>query len=207
MMKNNHTRMRTVIALGAVSAVLAIGAMNARTAGSNDPPVSNTNQNQSAEAGPPKSGLGPAAESPNGIPRNASNVLAYIAIGILLGVAGQGARVVVGLKQEMDKASAEGKKWEEWFNGQQLVVSLLLGGIAGTGYAISLLGAAVDKQFLIGGMAAGYAGADFIEGFMTKFMGALAPGASSSPRPGVPAPPSLPPLPVAQPGQVSSRPS
>jgi hypothetical protein len=142
------------------------------------------------------------AEPSAGVPQTASSVLSYIAIGILLGAAGQGARVVVGIKQEMDKARAGGKKWEEWFDGRQLGVSLLLGGVAGIAYAIPLLGAVIDKQFLIGAMAAGYAGADFIEGFMTRFVGTPASPAPSSSQPGSPTPPSLPPLPVAQPGAV-----
>jgi hypothetical protein len=150
----------------------------------------------------------------------ASGLLSFVVLGVVIGAAGQSARVVVGIKAEMDKAGADGKKWDEWFDGKQLIVSLMLGGIAGLIYSISLMGAAVDKQFLIGGLAAGYAGADFIEGFMTRFLGnssvpSPAPGSGpalqtpSQPqtRPPAPAPAPVSGMPVSASAPPAGRPS
>lgn len=90
----------------------------------------------------------------------------FIALGAFLGLAGQAARVVVGIKKKYDKSSNNGK--QEWFNTQQLAVSLLIGSIAGTLGAITLIGEEITKQTLLTLIAFGYAGADFIEGFMKK---------------------------------------
>lgn len=103
-----------------------------------------------------------------------SALLSYLALGLLLGAVGQTARAVVGIKAEMERAGADGKKWDEWFNAKQLTVSFILGGVAGLAYAVSLMGIPVDKQFITGGLAAGYAGSDFIEGFM-RFLGGSTP--------------------------------
>ncbi len=61
----------------------------------------------------------------------------HIVIGILVGAAGQSARVIVGIKKELDAASKTGAKWDDWFDSRQLVVSLLLGGVAGIACAVS----------------------------------------------------------------------
>ncbi len=101
-------------------------------------------------------------------PVNPCGVLDVLLVGIIIGAAGQVGRMIVGIKKEMDAAKANGKKWEEWFDTKQLIVSLFLGAVAGVLYAAARLGVVIDKAFLLGGIAAGYAGADFIEGFMTK---------------------------------------
>ena len=105
--------------------------------------------------------------------------LGYILLGGLLGAIGQGIRVVVGLKKQMDEASkatsgpdgAQGKKdWQNWFDPQQLMVSLaiafVVGGIAGTLASLQSLGQDVTKEYMISIITVGYAGTDFIEGFM-----------------------------------------
>jgi len=101
---------------------------------------------------------------------DAYTALAYIGLGAVLGADGQGARAIVGVKKGIDKASLSGKVKEEWFKeefeAKRFIVSLLIGGIAGILGAILLLGTEVDRKFLLSLVAAGYAGADFIEGFM-----------------------------------------
>lgn len=94
------------------------------------------------------------------------SILSFLLIGILLGLCGQIARSAVGLKKEMDDARNANQKWDNWFNMQELLVSLLLGAAAGAFAAVGMLGASVDKRFLIACVAAGYAGSDFIQGFM-----------------------------------------
>jgi hypothetical protein len=101
-----------------------------------------------------------------------SQTLSFLVIGVLLGGTGQVARAIVGIKKEMDAASATtpAKSWNDWFNGKQLAVSLLLGAVAGLLASAAMLGAEIDRKFLLGCIAAGYAGSDFIEGFMTKYL-------------------------------------
>ena len=105
--------------------------------------------------------------------------LGYILLGGLLGAIGQGIRVVVGLKKQMDESSkssdgsdsAQSKKdWQQWFDPQQLLVSLaiafVVGGIAGTLASLQSFGQDVTKEYMISIITVGYAGTDFIEGFM-----------------------------------------
>ncbi|HTN53244.1 MAG TPA: hypothetical protein VML50_12625 [Anaeromyxobacter sp.] len=112
-------------------------------------------------------------------------------VGALFGALGQGLRVVVGLKKLNDTALSQGKSVGDLFHAGTLVVSLLIGAIAGV---LGTLTASVNLQaitrenivLLIG---TGYAGADFIEGFIRKELPAgvapPAPGDDSSPAPPV----------------------
>lgn len=94
-------------------------------------------------------------------------VTTFIILGAILGSAGQCIRVVVGLKKSNDK-SVEGAKPKDWFDSKQLLIGILIGAVAGILGAISLCGEVIDKQLLITLIAIGYAGTDFIEGFMKK---------------------------------------
>lgn len=101
-------------------------------------------------------------------------VLEYIALGAVLGIVGQLIRVVVGLKKEIDQAGQTGsadQKWA-WFDARQLTLSLLLsvavGGIAGTLAAVNVLGNQLSKDTLITFVTAGYAGTDFLEGLVRR---------------------------------------
>lgn len=96
-----------------------------------------------------------------------SQVTDFILLGAFLGSAGQCARVVVGVKKKSDIAD-KGTKIKDWFDLKQLLISIIIGAVAGIIGAISLLGEEIDKQLLITLMAIGYAGTDFIEGFMKK---------------------------------------
>lgn len=94
--------------------------------------------------------------------------LIYVVLGAFLGAVGQGTRIIVGIKKECDRAalSKSKKEMKDWFDLKRLLVSLIIGGIAGSFGAVLLLGAAIDKQFLLGLIAVGYAGTDFIEGIV-----------------------------------------
>lgn len=96
-------------------------------------------------------------------------VTTFILLGAILGSAGQSIRVVVGLKKSNDKA-AEGAKPKDWLDSKQLLIGILIGAVAGILGAIYLCGEVIDKQLLITLIAIGYAGTDFIEGFMKKKM-------------------------------------
>jgi hypothetical protein len=99
------------------------------------------------------------------------DTLGFLAVGALLGAAGQGVRALVGLKKERD-ATPAGKSWHDWFNGAELAVSFLLGAIAGIVAAISLYEPNVQltRSMLTGFAGAGYAGADFIGGVLGKWL-------------------------------------
>lgn len=101
-----------------------------------------------------------------------------IGLGCLLGALGQGIRAIVGLKKMSDGTSGSGKSVGDVIDGGRLLTSLLIGAIAGALAAIGLVGVdgssghvivtAAQVSALIG---AGYAGADFIEGFMNRASG------------------------------------
>lgn len=52
---------------------------------------------------------------------------------------------------------------------KRLILSLIVGGIAGSLAAIFLLGVEIDKQLLLGLAAARYSGTDFIEGLISRY--------------------------------------
>jgi hypothetical protein len=100
-----------------------------------------------------------------------TQALLTVTLGGLLGLLGQAARVVVGIKKEFDSAKAPGntsKTIGDWFDTKQLIISLLIGAVAGAIAAISSDVQDIDKKYMLGIMASGYAGSDFIEGFMSK---------------------------------------
>lgn len=95
-------------------------------------------------------------------------VFTFIVLGTLLGILGQILRVVVGIKKEIEQASAVEKPLKDSFDSIRLAISLMIGGVAGGLGAISLLGTEVNRELLLTLVAIGYSGADFIEGFMRK---------------------------------------
>ena len=98
--------------------------------------------------------------------------ITYIALGGLLGVLGQGIRVIVGLKKLKDKATEESVSFAQLFETRTLVLSLFIGFIAGALASLALAEPSKlpTREVLLGFMAAGYAGTDFIEGFVKKYL-------------------------------------
>jgi hypothetical protein len=113
---------------------------------------------------------------------NVADWVQVIAFGALLGAAGQIVRVVAGLKKLNEKANEKGVAVAQLFSTSQFVFSVLIGAVAGLLGALSL-GInpkdliATDKLLTLLGM--GYAGADFIEAFMTKHGGITGEGAGA----------------------------
>ncbi|GAB2526682.1 hypothetical protein [Spirosoma aerophilum] len=98
----------------------------------------------------------------------------------LLGLIGQGIRVVIGLKKLKEEATAEAVEntatsaksiYNSQFDGRQLWVSLLIGFIAG---CLASFGhddtADFSREARLAIVAAGYAGTDFIEGLFKKIL-------------------------------------
>ncbi|HKP04497.1 MAG TPA: hypothetical protein VJU77_14185 [Chthoniobacterales bacterium] len=103
---------------------------------------------------------------------NSNNALSYVALSLLLGAIGQVARMVIGLKKTSDEAQAKNIPFSACFDGKQLMVSLILGAVAGGLASIAMWDNPVfNKQTVMILITAGYAGADFIEGFMRKESG------------------------------------
>ena len=136
-------------------------------------------------------------------------VLAYIGLGCILGIVGQGVRVIVGIKKHFDQEVPEieerkkelNKREKEldeklnkaeqkdkeilirekelilkekesviWFSWNQLIISLIIsfivGGIAGILVSIGRFEKEITTEFIMIVIGAGYAGTDFIEGFI-----------------------------------------
>jgi hypothetical protein len=102
--------------------------------------------------------------------------LGILAVGIILGALGQGARAIVGFKKLTDFTDAASASVDGW----RLLISFGIGGVAGSLAALSVLPdtGQISKEQLLGIAAAGYAGADFIEGFIGQISGG-APSRSS----------------------------
>lgn len=92
--------------------------------------------------------------------------LAFIVLGVVLGIAGQAARVVVGLKKSYEKSSEDRScnSFKEQLDKGRLLTSLLIGAAAGPLGAVLMYGAQINKQTLVALVGIGYAGTDFIEG-------------------------------------------
>jgi hypothetical protein len=90
----------------------------------------------------------------------------YVVLGAILGAVGQGTRSIVGIKKRSDQAAVKNEEMKEWFDLNRLLFSLIIGAIAGSFAAVFLVGMEIGQEFLLGLIAAGYAGTDFIEGII-----------------------------------------
>lgn len=98
--------------------------------------------------------------------------LSFILLGTILGIIGQLIRVVVGVKKKYDEAEKEGKSFNDTFETNRLFISIgiaiVVGAIAGALGVIQYAGADLTREILVTVIAVGYAGTDFIEGFLIK---------------------------------------
>jgi|SRR5689334_1921924 hypothetical protein len=110
----------------------------------------------------------------------ANQWLIVVTIGIIFGALGQGARVVVGMKKLYENSS-DSNPMSVMIDGVRLLISFGIGGIAGAFAAVTLISDMdkIEAQKLFAIAASGYAGSDFIEGFMGKIS-----GSSGKPGPG-----------------------
>lgn len=102
--------------------------------------------------------------------------LGLILLGGIMGMLGQSARVIVGLKKLNDEAAAKQSALSDMIDPSRLFVSLLIGFVAGALAAIAMQGTGpidpthLTKSDIMAYAAAGYTGADFIEGIMSRFL-------------------------------------
>lgn len=90
----------------------------------------------------------------------------------LAGAAGQCVRAIVGLKQTHDAVSTAGGRFSDHLDVPQMVISLIIGAVSGmlASMALDVSVAQISSQQVLTFLAAGYAGADFIEGFMSRYV-------------------------------------
>jgi len=105
--------------------------------------------------------------------------LIVLTLGLIMGIVGQGARIVVGLKKAKDEAAASNKTLGDVFETSTLLVSLLIGAASGAIAAVTTItsNANVSSSALLALAAAGYSGSDFLEGMIAKFV----PGQGAAP--------------------------
>lgn len=135
----------------------------------------------------------------------ASVSLEILLLGALMGLLGQGARAVAGLKTMTDDAQTMGLSPNDLFQAARLFVSLAIGVLVGLAAALIYLasntGANPDWHILLGFAAAGYTGTDFLEAFISKYLvPPVQSGARTAalvPRALMPAPASVPSTPKA----------
>jgi hypothetical protein len=109
-------------------------------------------------------------------------MLEILILGALMGILGQGARAVVGLKGMADDAKSLGLSPNDLFEAARLITSFLIGFLVGLAAALIYIKsygtAEPGWQVLLGFAASGYLGTDFLEGFISQY---LPQGASGSP--------------------------
>ena len=116
----------------------------------------------------------------------ATDWLMLILLGGLLGTVGQGMRVIVGMKKLFEESQQKGTDMKTLFSGSTLGFSLLIGFVAGVIGALGIAGphsGEISKETVITLLGIGYAGADFIEGFVRKYIPVA--GAAAPPPPAV----------------------
>ncbi|SNR47539.1 hypothetical protein [Flavobacterium sp. ov086] len=103
-----------------------------------------------------------------------SEIILNLLIGGLLGLVGQMLRFLVGYKKLYDVASKENIAPSEMFDTSRFVISLIIGFVAGVVGVASLwdfkatLFGNNPKETVMTLIGIGYAGTDFIEGFIKK---------------------------------------
>lgn len=102
----------------------------------------------------------------------AQQLIIVLLLGGLLGMCGQGIRVIAGLKKSHDKAAHAGENFKDNFDLKSLVVSLIIGFMAGILGALALWDKlktnTLEAETAMALLGAGYGGTDFIEAFMSR---------------------------------------
>lgn len=101
---------------------------------------------------------------------NINDIITIILAGGLLGTIGQGIRILVGLKKLDDKRNSENPE-KETFTLNRFLISLFIGFTAGAMALLikSPLKGDLSNDLIFAIIAAGYSGADFIEGIFNTY--------------------------------------
>jgi len=102
--------------------------------------------------------------------------LGVLAVGCLSGAVGQMVRQIAGLKKVNDTKDP-GQGLSDVVDSTRLVTSLLIGATAGAlcSLTLSFDPAKMSGQTILALVTSGYAGADFIEAFMSKRVAPVTP--------------------------------
>lgn len=105
-----------------------------------------------------------------------AEILSIILLGALLGITGQGVRIAIGLKKLNDSSESK-EHYDSQFDSKKLIVTIIygviVGMVGGIFMAVDSLDKVWDKSTILAIIAAGYAGVDFIEGFINKKLPSL----------------------------------
>jgi hypothetical protein len=108
-------------------------------------------------------------------------LLEILIIGALMGILGQGARAVVGLKGMSDDAKAQGLSPSDLFEAARLLTSFLIGTLVGLASALVYFkngGSMTENptwQIMLAWAVSAYAGTDFLEGFISQYLSTATP--------------------------------
>jgi len=116
----------------------------------------------------------PDAVSATQLAQTPGQILIILVTAGLMGILEQGARTVGGLKGMADDAKTLNMDPSELFQAARLLISLLIGLIVGLAAGLIFIGSGatdLDWKHLLGSVAAGYSGTDFLEGFISTYLG------------------------------------
>lgn len=141
---------------------------------------------------------------------DATTWMQLIGLGAMMGALGQAIRGIVGLKKVNDAVSNTNTTVAEVIEPSRLVTSLVIGAIAGSLASVSLIDNinAIASAQIVALLGAGYSGADFIEGFMSRVtpsastptgQEAIGVGGAATAPPGAPPAPAPTPTPATGP--------
>jgi hypothetical protein len=102
-----------------------------------------------------------------------TEMMTTLLLGGLMGLLGQGARTVVGLKGMSEDAKDLGVSPNDLFQAARILTSLMIGFLVGLAAALIFMGSSgnnLDWHQLLAFAAAGYTGTDFLEGFISNYL-------------------------------------
>lgn len=113
---------------------------------------------------------------------DATTWMQLLGLGAMLGALGQAIRAIVGLKKVSDAVSNTTASVADVIEPSRMITSLVIGAIAGSLASVSLIDNidAVASSQIFALLGAGYSGADFIEGFMSRVAPSGAPSGQES---------------------------
>jgi hypothetical protein len=116
--------------------------------------------------------LPPSGSDGKGAAATPFDILVTLVLGALLGMIGQGLRVWVGISKANADPANFNKKMDQYIETRRILFSFLyafiIGALTGGTMAIGHIGERWDNSLIMAIITAGYAGTDFIEGFINK---------------------------------------
>lgn len=114
-----------------------------------------------------------------------TTMLIILVLAGLMGLLGQGARAVIGLKGMADEAKSQGVSPNDLYQAARLMTSLMIGMLVGLAAGVIFIanggsGANLfDWHTLLSFASSGYLGTDVLEGFISKYLAPDKPAAAT----------------------------